>query len=894
MLRGTQRISQRICVPFHPAVRSMATLLCGQADRAAILTVTAAAAAANTKIGHDAVPAGMCCSTSESGPPSVHTRAYEATPCSSNTAPSPPLTPGPTTGLPFQATVGLALPGDVTVYGSGAAATALALGAAHPKKKAAPLAGNDSRVVEWVAWAEALAPHANAVAQASEATGLPFPEAAGTDAELLNSWGILAAAVEQAVAALAGNAGGKGKTLVGAKLSLADIAVGAVFWPLADARGCAGAWVEGTWPELSVWLANMFASPAFKAGIPAARSALAIAPVPLSFKLADVDPKKTIRDELAALFAQATAASTPDIEGVDVKINTISKSGCKAHFETNVAMQVFGRLKSAAKSSKQPLPEGMKSPQAVAAAIIAALPANDFVEDVQVQGPGFITLNCQAGYLTARTRSLAAHGPTAARCDRKRVVVDYSSPNIAKDMHVGHLRSTIIGDCLSRVLEEAGHEVLRVNHVGDWGTQFGMLIAHLKDKYPDAATNPPPIQDLTAFYKESKVRFDGEEGFKARAHTEVVALQAGNEENLALWKTLCAVSERMLNEMYERLGVSKKLAVTGESFYNPMLPGLVVELGDKGLLKDEDGARVIFPEGSAVPLIIRKRDGGFGYDSTDMAALKYRVQDLGADWLFYVVDAGQSLHFELVFKAAQAAGFWSPTKQRVEHVGFGLVQGEDRKRLKTRSGDTVRLIDLLDEARDRMSARLHERVDAGTSSELGDLEVLAERIGTSAVKYFDLRQNRATDYVFNYDRMLAFEGDTAVYLQYAHARVSSVLAKALSMGNTSLEETLAEFKSNPELLTLSHPSELGLAMQLGRYAEVIEDVQGDLCPHHVCGLMQRIASAFSEFYRDCRIVEGIPPAEVTVDKSRLLLVHVTGVMLRKLFSFMGVEPVERL
>lgn len=281
--------------------------------------------------------------------------------------------------------------------------------------------------------------------------------------------------------------------------------------------------------------------------------------------------------------------------------------------------------------------------------------------------------------------------------EKKRVVIDYSSPNIAKDMHVGHLRSTIIGDCLARILEFCGHEVIRINHVGDWGTQFGMLIAHLQDIAPDFETNPPSIEDLTVFYKEAKVKFDEDPAFKERAHQEVVNLQSGKEQSIKMWKLLCAVSEKMFSRVYAMLNVDPRLKMMGESFYNPLMPAMVKELGEKGLLKEEcvrnskvmrsDGAKVLFPTGFETPLIIQKRDGGFGYDSTDMTALKYRIQEMKADWIIYVVDSGQALHFQQVFQAARDAGWVGDV--RLDHVGFGVVQGEDKKKFKTRAGKSV-------------------------------------------------------------------------------------------------------------------------------------------------------------------------------------------------------------
>ena len=347
------------------------------------------------------------------------------------------------------------------------------------------------------------------------------------------------------------------------------------------------------------------------------------------------------------------------------------------------------------------------SSRSVAERIASALPrlvhiaqscvANPVIGKTEVAGPGFINVYLDRNWVADRVHSILVDGCIPPPVEKKRVVIDYSSPNIAKDMHVGHLRSTIIGDCLARILEFCGHEVIRINHVGDWGTQFGMLIAHLQDIAPDFETNPPSIEDLTVFYKEAKVKFDKDPAFKERAHQEVVNLQSGKEQNIKMWKLLCAVSEKMFSRVYAMLNVDPRLKMMGESFYNPLMPAMVKELGEKGLLKEEcvrnskvmrsDGAKVLFPTGFETPLIIQKRDGGFGYDSTDMTALKYRIQEMKADWIIYVVDSGQALHFQQVFQAARDAGWVGDV--RLDHVGFGVVQGEDKKKFKTRAGKSV-------------------------------------------------------------------------------------------------------------------------------------------------------------------------------------------------------------
>lgn len=366
----------------------------------------------------------------------------------------------------------------------------------------------------------------------------------------------------------------------------------------------------------------------------------------------------------------------------------------------------------------------------------------------------------------------------------KRVVVDFSSPNVAKEMHVGHLRSTIIGDTICRVLEYCGADVVRLNHIGDWGTQFGMLIQHMAELRPGGLDEgkDEDVADLMALYRASKARFDAEEDFKQRAREAVTRLQSGDEASLAAWRRICEASRREFNAIYARLGVT--LEERGESFYNPMLKGVVEELKESGVAVESEGATCVFVEGREVPLIVQKSDGGFGYASTDMAAVKQRVNDEKADWVIYVTDVGQSDHFAMVFAAARRAG-WLPADEkslappRVSHVGFGLVLGEDGKKFKTRSGDVVRLVELLDEAklrcRDTIKAR---REEAGDPVDDAELEAAACAMGYGAVKYADLKSCRTTNYRFSFDAMLDLRGNTAVYLQYAHARIASIGRKA--------------------------------------------------------------------------------------------------------------------
>ncbi|RYY34133.1 arginine--tRNA ligase, partial [archaeon] len=475
---------------------------------------------------------------------------------------------------------------------------------------------------------------------------------------------------------------------------------------------------------------------------------------------------------------------------------------------------------------------------------------------------------------------------------RHRVVMDYSSPNIAKEMHIGHLRSTIIGDTIAKILEFAGHDVLRVNHVGDWGTQFGMLIAHLKDMQARGESISVDMGGLTAFYKAAKVRFDTEPEFKERAHKEVVALQAGDATNLELWRSMVKLSQATYDEVYQRLQVDPRLELCGESFYNDKIAPIIAELEGSGRAVISEGALIVPVPGSEVPLMLRKSDGGFGYDSTDLAAIRYRLHTLKADVLVYVVDAGQSLHFELVFKGAQQAGWYNPAETRVVHTGFGVIQGDDRKKFKTRSGDTVRLVDVLDEAKARALKQIRDREAAKEEGERATEETMqntASVLGYGGVKYFDLRQHRNTDYVFNYDRMLSADGDTAVYLEYAHVRLCSILRKAAGMG---LDVDAIKNRIETEGLAFQHTTEVALVTKLLCFQDVIAAVERDLTPHYLCEYLYHVANLAAEFTRDCNVLGATTPAPVR--DSRLRIVAATVDTLAQGLRLLGITPLDRI
>jgi len=480
------------------------------------------------------------------------------------------------------------------------------------------------------------------------------------------------------------------------------------------------------------------------------------------------------------------------------------------------------------------------------------------------------------------------------------VVVDYSSPNIAKEMHVGHLRSTIIGDTLARLLQFRGHTVLRLNHVGDWGTQFGMLITHMREVVPDAlaggAGTAVELQDLVAFYKQAKARFDADDEFKSISRAEVVKLQAGDAESLAMWKMLCDQSEVAFNEVYRTLAIDEALQTRGESFYNGMLSDVVKHLDDAGMLQESDGAQCVFldgysnKDGEPLPMIVKKSDGGFLYATTDLAAIKHRAEQEEADRVLYVTDQGQSSHFEQVFKIARLAKL-APEGVSFEHVPFGLVLGEDGKKFKTRSGETVKLVALLDEAKSRARKDILARIEAeGRTEEDEFVERVANAVGIGAVKYADLTMNRNSNYRFSFDKMLALNGNTAPYMMYAYARIRGIQRKAA----TKLADSLGDLSSEAlaaQTLVLESPAELKLARQLLKLSEVLTDVERNLLPSNLCEYIYDLAGSFNQFYENCPVIAA---ESDELKRSRLALCSLTASVLQLSLRLLGIETLERL
>ncbi|WP_437732627.1 arginine--tRNA ligase [Sorangium sp. So ce1335] len=567
-----------------------------------------------------------------------------------------------------------------------------------------------------------------------------------------------------------------------------------------------------------------------------------------------------------ALQAAITAAFGVEHAATDPSLRRSSH----ADYQANAAMALGKRLG--------------RPPREVAAAIVAKLEVGGICRKVEIAGPGFVNLTLDDAYLTGELAETAGSGRlgVAPAAQPETVVVDYSGPNAAKEMHVGHLRSTIIGDALARVLEALGHRVIRQNHLGDWGTPFGMLIEHMLDLGEAAAAEELSVGDLDAFYRQARAKFDGDPAFVERSRQRVVRLQGGDEPTLALWRKLVRESTRYFDSVYRRLGVTLTEAdFAGESFYNPMLADVIAELTGKGLARESEGALCVFPAGftgkggEPLPLIVRKQDGGYGYATTDLAAIRHRLTTVGAQRLVYVVGAPQSQHFAMVFATAREAG-WLRPPARAEHVAFGSVLGADKKMFKTRSGDTVKLSSLLDEAVERATKVVREKNPELDAEAAG---AVARAVGVGAVKYADLSSDRIKDYVFDWDRMLAFEGNTAPYLMYAHARIRSIFRKG---GVTSARG--AEF-------LLGEPSERALALELLRFGAVLEDVAATLQPHHLCGYLYELARSFTTFFECCPVLKADSEA---LRRSRLALCDITAGVLAKGLGLLGIEAPERM
>jgi arginyl-tRNA synthetase len=573
------------------------------------------------------------------------------------------------------------------------------------------------------------------------------------------------------------------------------------------------------------------------------------------------DPLATVTEALRPVFR--------DLAGRDV--DPVVRPSDRADAQVNGALALGKELG--------------RPPREIAQAIVDSGVFTGMCSLVEIAGPGFVNLTFADDFLAGALTAVAADDRlgVAPAATMRTVVVDYSAPNVAKEMHVGHLRSTVIGDSLVRVLGFLGHRVIRENHIGDWGRPFGMLIEHLIDLGEDEAAAGLSIGDLDGFYREANAKFAESPEFQERARERVVLLQNGDADTRRLWHLLVAISNRNFTRVYEHLGVLlTDDDLVGESFYQPLMPGVVERLRERELLEESDGALVVFPpgftnrDGEPLPLIIQARTGGFNYATSDLACVQDRVERLGADLLLYVVGAPQQLHLQMVFEVARMAGILEPPAEAV-HVVFGSVLGEDRKMLKSRSGAAVRLIELLDEAVERAGAAIAEK-----NPELpADVrEAVARIIGIGAVKYADLSTDRVRDYVFDWDRMLSFDGNTAPYLQYAHARIRSIFRRS------EIDLSVA----GGATIVLGEPQERALGSRLLAYPTAIDEVVASWSPHKLCTYLFDLAQDFTAFYEHCPVLRADEP----VRASRLALSDLTARVLAHGLGLLGIDAPEQM
>ena len=571
------------------------------------------------------------------------------------------------------------------------------------------------------------------------------------------------------------------------------------------------------------------------------------------------DPISIVSDLLAPVFAEI--AGRPGSDDVDPVVRPSDRADA----------QVNGALPLAKQTGS--------NPRAIAQQVVESGVLSTVCSDVEIAGPGFINLTFSDGFLAEQLGEIAVDprlGVSPVH-HRRKVVVDYSAPNVAKEMHAGHLRTTVIGDALVRMLEFEGHEVIRENHIGDWGRPFGMMIEHLLDIGEDVASEGLKQGDLDGFYKAANAKFAESEEFQERSRQRVVSLQAREPESIAIWQRLVDMSNDYFNLVYRKLGVlltDDDLA--GESKYEPLMPEVYERLDRAGLLTESDGAQVVFVPGftnrdnEPLPLIVRSSAGAFMYATSDLACVLDRTEHIDADLLLYVIGAPQAQHLQMVFEVSKMAGWLEPPAEAV-HVAFGNVLGDDRKMLRSRSGDAVKLIELLDEAVERAEAAVAEKspeLDDGTRSEI------ARMIGIGALKYADLSTDRIKDYVFDWDRMLAFEGNTAPYLQYAHARICSIFRRA----------GVARDDVRGAAIELGAPQERDLARRILAYPTALDDTLASYSPHKLCTYLFDLAQDFTSFYEHCPVAKAEEPTRT----SRLALCDVTARTLEHGLGLLGI------
>ena len=525
-------------------------------------------------------------------------------------------------------------------------------------------------------------------------------------------------------------------------------------------------------------------------------------------------------------------------------------------------------------------------PREVAEAVLAACgDLTDICSSVEIAGPGFLNIVLSNEFLADLAASTAASERLGIETvTPRRIVVDYSAPNVAKEMHVGHLRTTVIGDALVRMLDFMGHEVIRENHIGDWGTPFGMLIEHLIDLGEDTAADHLSLGDLDGFYKQARTKFDADEAFQDRARARVVQLQSGDSETRRMWRLLVDLSTRHFNAVYALLGVLlTDDDLMGESAYNDLLPGVITRLADLGLLQQSDGADVVFPpgytnrDGDPLPLIVQKGQGGFNYATSDLACVIDRIERLKADLLLYVVGAPQAQHLSMVFDVARMAG-WLAEPAEAVHVAFGNVLGSDRKMMKSRSGDPLKFIDLVTEAVARADDAIAEK---NPNLAPTDRAVISRMVGIGAVKYADLSTDRVRDYVFDWERMLSFDGNTAPYLQYAHARICSIFRRA-EIDRASMRGVRP---------VIEQPQEKALVLALLGFGSALSDTLEKYSPHRLCTYLYDLATTFTSFYEHCPVLKADDQATRT---SRLALCDLTARTLQQGLALLGIESPEQM
>jgi arginyl-tRNA synthetase len=586
---------------------------------------------------------------------------------------------------------------------------------------------------------------------------------------------------------------------------------------------------------------------------------------------------KTLADQLRYKVTQSIEKAFPSLLNEEEKQAEITHCQVEefGHYQCNSPLKLAKILK--------------KSPKEIAEKIVSNLDTKspsgkEMFFSKTIASPGFINFLLAPDFLSEELQNIAKDPFLGAviPAQKQRIIVEFSSPNVAKELHVGHLRSTIIGDCIARLFEFLGQDVLRLNHIGDWGTQFGMLIAYLKKNQPDIVSGKEQadLSTLMLWYQTSKKLFDEDPSFKENAHKEVVLLQGGNHESLQIWKIICDISRKAFEEIYQILDV--KIQERGESFYNSQLPLIVEDLEKKGLIQISDGAKCVFlegfqnREGNPLPVMIQKSDGGYNYDTTEVAAFVQRIEEEKADRIIILTDASQSLHFQMIFSLVVKAKYLDPKKVQFDHVSFGVVLSPEGKKYRTREGNLTKLSDLLYEAIDRAKKILLERLPDIQDKELGDLSLT---LGINAIKYADLSCHRTKDYTFSFDRMLTFEGNTASFLLYSFVRIEGIKRKA----SISIEEA-----QKISSILLEHPSEIALGLHLRRFSEVLEMMEKDLLPNRLTDYLYTLAEKFNAFFRDCHVIAS------DKEPQRLLLCDLTSKILKKGFDILGLKTMERM